>query len=150
VIDRRNAILTLVAGPVSIALLPGCSDADAGQAKSMLPDARLADYEMPLESEPHERTFMQWPVNLDVYDKASLRAVQKKIALIANTISQFEPVVMLASATAAKAARAQLGRAVEIWDIPTDDLWCRDSGPTFVKNGCQTTGIAVAGHRFGR
>ncbi|MCK6396817.1 agmatine deiminase family protein, partial [Zoogloea sp.] len=22
---------------------------------------------------------------------------------------------------------------VEVWDIPTDDLWCRDSGPTFVK-----------------
>ena len=77
---------------------------------------------------------MQWPVSLNVYDPASLKAVQTKIALIANTISQFEPVVMLASATAAKAARAQLGRAVELWDIPTDDLWCRESGPTFIKN----------------
>lgn len=132
--DRRNVIVGLVAGSASIAMLPGCSDAGAGQSKAMFPGTLLADYEMPLESEPHERTIMQWPVNLDVYDTPSLRAVQMGIALIANTISQFEPVVMLASAAAAKAARARLGSAVEIWDIPTDDLWCRDSGPTFVKN----------------
>ncbi len=85
---------------------------------------------------------MQWPVSLDVYDARSLRAVQTEIALIANTISQFEPVAMLASGAAAKAARAQLGRAVEIWDIPTDDLWCRDSGPTFVKNAKGELAIA--------
>jgi agmatine deiminase len=132
--DRRNVIAGLVAGSASMAMLPGCSDAGAGQSKAMFPGTLLADYEMPLESEPHERTIMQWPVNLDVYDTPSLRAVQMEIALIANTISQFEPVVMLASAAAAKTARARLGSAVEIWDIPTDDLWCRDSGPTFVKN----------------
>jgi agmatine deiminase len=133
-IDRRRAIAGLVAGSATFAILPGCSEAGAGQTKTILPDARLTDYEMPLESEPHERTIMQWPVSLDVYDAPSLKAVQTKIALVANTISQFEPVVMLASGAAATVARAQLGRAVEIWDIPTDDLWCRDSGPTFVKN----------------
>jgi agmatine deiminase len=133
-INRRQAIVTLVAGSASAAMSPGDAEAVLGQPATMLPDARLADYEMPLESEPHERTIMQWPVSLAVYDAPSLRAVQMKIALIANAISQFEPVVMLASAAAAKAARAHLGRAVEIWDIPTDDLWCRDSGPTFVKN----------------
>jgi agmatine deiminase len=133
-IDRRRAIVGLVAGSATIAMLPGCSESGVGQSKAISPDARLADYEMSLESEPHERTIMQWPVSLDVYDGPSLKAVQNKIALIANTISHFEPVVMLASGTVAKAARAQLSRAVEIWDIPTDDLWCRDSGPTFVKN----------------
>ena len=133
-INRRNAIMRLVAGSASMAMLPGCLETGEGQQPAMLPDPRLADYEMPLESEPHERTIMQWPVSLDVYDARLLAAVQRDIALIANTISQFEPVVMLASAAEAKAARAQLGRAVEIWDIPTDDLWCRDSGPTFVKD----------------
>jgi agmatine deiminase len=89
---------------------------------------------------------MQWPVSLEVYDTPSLKAVQMKIALIANTISRFEPVVMLTSGAAAKTARPHLGRAVEIWDIPTDDLWCRDSGPTFVKN---TKGeLAVAHIQF--
>lgn len=133
-INRRDAMVTMVGGTATIAMLPSCVEAGMTKAKSMSPDPRLAQYEMPLESEPHERTIMQWPVSLDVYDAPSLRAVQKNIALIANTISQFEPVAMLASGAAAKAARAQLGRAVEIWDIPTDDLWARDSGPTFVRN----------------
>ena len=145
-IDRRNAMVTLIAGSASVAMMPGCSAAGVGQSRTMVPDTRLTDYEMPLETGPHERTFMQWPVSLDVYDPPSLRAVQMKIMLIANTISRFEPVVMLTSAAAAKAARAQLGPAVEIWDIPTDDLWCRDSGPTFVKNA--TGELAVAHIRF--
>ena len=141
-IERRAAMALLGASIASMALLQGCSEADSAVTKNKRPDPRLADYEMPLESEPHERTFMQWPVSLRVYDKASLLAIQAEIALIANRISDFEPVVMLASGPAAKLARAQLGRAVEIWDIPTDDLWCRDSGPTFVKNAKGELAIA--------
>lgn len=109
-------------------------------------DPRLADYEMPMEDRPHERTFMQWPVSLDVYDRPSLAKAQKAIALIANTIGRFEPVAMLASGDDAGGAREALGNGVEIWDIPTDDLWCRDSGPTFVKN--RAGDLAVAHIRF--
>lgn len=138
--------MTMVAGASSLALIPGCSKTGAAIANNPSPDPRLAHYEMPLESHPHERTIMQWPVSLSVYDKPSLRAAQQKIALIANMICQFEPVVMLVSGAAAKIARAQLSEAVEIWDIPTDDLWCRDSGPTFVKNGLGE--LAVAHVRF--
>lgn len=116
--------------------------AGRAEARKYKADPRLAGYEMPLETAPHDRTIMQWPVSLDVYDAPGLRAVQAKIALIANTISQFEPVAMLAAAPAAKTARAQLGKAVEIWDIPTDDLWCRDSGPTFVKNAAGQLAVA--------
>jgi agmatine deiminase len=141
-IDRRDAMLTLASGLTSAAMLAGCSQASVGKAKVMMPDPRLSDYHMPLESEPHTRTIMQWPVSIDVYDAPSLRAVQANIALIANTISQFEPVAMLAKGAAAKAARAQLGTAVELWDIPTDDLWCRDSGPTFVKNSKGALAVA--------
>ena len=116
--------------------------AGRAEARKYKADPRLAGYEMPLETAPHDRTIMQWPVSLDVYDAPGLRAVQAKIALIANTISQFEPVAMLAAAPAAKTARVQLGKAVEIWDIPTDDLWCRDSGPTFVKNAAGQLAVA--------
>ena len=105
-----------------------------------------ARYEMPLESEPHERTLMQWPVNLDVYDRASLRRVQRAIARIANAIVRHEPVAMLVASADAASARALLAGEVELWDIPTDDLWCRDSGPTFVRD---TSGkLAVAHIRF--
>ena len=65
------------AGLTLASLLPGCTEAALKEAA--MPDG----FEMPLESEPHERTFMQWPVNLDVYDKKSLAKVQASIALIA-------------------------------------------------------------------
>jgi agmatine deiminase len=98
-------------------------------------------WHMPLESAPHLRTFMQWPVSLDVYDPRSLRSVQRAIATVANTIAEFEPVVMLAGAEHHAAARRLLSADIEIWDIPTDDLWCRDSGPTFVIDRTGQTAI---------
>ncbi len=145
-INRRDALVSLVSEAAAAAILLGNAKAGATPSKTRMSGADFSDHEMPLESAPHERTIMQWPVSRAVYDRASLLAVQADIALIANTISQFEPVVMLVAGAAATAARAQLGRAVELWDIPTDDLWCRDSGPTFVKNA--TGALAVAHLQF--
>jgi agmatine deiminase len=119
--------------------------AACGPADSKAPNAH-AGYEMPLETEPHERTFMQWPVSLDVYEPKGLRGVQDRIALIANTIARFEPVVMLVGDDDESGARAHLYDRVEIWDIATDDLWCRDSGPTFVRN--KAGALAVAHLQF--
>jgi agmatine deiminase len=91
---------------------------------------------LPEEAEKHRRTFMQWPANRKVYrDPVFLAMVQQKIALIANSIVQFEPLVMLMDKKHEKKARKLLSSAIEIWHIATDDLWCRDSGPTFVRNG---------------
>jgi agmatine deiminase len=101
------------------------------KAGSPVPDV----FHMPMETELHERTFMQWPVALEVYGETQLRQVQASIAQIAKTISEFEQVTVLASAESRSEAQAKLGDGIEIWDIPTDDLWCRDSGPTFVRNG---------------
>ncbi len=90
---------------------------------------------VPAEEERHERTFMQWPVNRQVYrQRAFLDILQQTIADIANTISEFEPVTLLAAAEDHKQARTMISGAVELWDIPTDDLWCRDSGPLFARD----------------
>jgi agmatine deiminase len=127
----------------SLALVPlaiRCTDAEPKMTPSQ------SGYEMPLESEPHERTFMQWPVSLKVYDRESLARVQASIALVANTIARHEPVVMLVGNSDAHAARKALSGEVEIWDIPADDLWCRDSGPTFVRNA--KGDLAIAHIRF--
>ena len=137
--DRRQ-LLRAGLGLTLAPLVTGCNEAAYRQT------AAPEKYEMPLETEPHERTFMQWPVNLDVYDAPSLRRIQASIALIANTISSYEPVVMLAAKSDMAAARNVLSSAVELWDIPTDDLWCRDSGPTFVKNAKGE--LAIAHIRF--
>jgi agmatine deiminase len=137
--DRRQF---LRAG-LSLSLAPwvsSCGEAAIGEKEGAL------SYEMPLEAARHERTFMQWPVSLDVYDAASLRSVQGSIALIANSIANYEPLVMLVAKRDMASARKLLSAEIELWDVPTDDLWCRDSGPTFVKNAQGK--LAVAHIRF--
>lgn len=114
--------------------------------KSFKPDPKLEAYHMPLESDPHERTFMQWPVSRSAYSASDLDAVQRSSADIANAIAEFEPVVMLGSGTSRTGNRRLLSAKVELWDIPTDDLWCRDSGPTFVVDAAGR--LAVAHIRF--
>ncbi|MEM9733593.1 MAG: agmatine deiminase family protein [Pseudomonadota bacterium] len=87
---------------------------------------------VPPEEAPHELTFMQWPVNRTVHpDGDFLDHLQQTIAAIANAISSYEPVVMLADRHHHPAAHRLLSNRVTLWDIPTDDLWCRDSGPLF-------------------
>lgn len=106
-----------------------------------------AGYFYPDEARPHERTFMQWPVNRQVHvDGVFLSMLQKTIAAVANTISEFEPAVMLMAREHETGARKLLGSKVEIWDVATDDLWCRDSGPSFVING--KGGLAVTQFNF--
>ena len=102
--------------------------------------AGAADYRVPLESDPHERTFMQWPSRSGLYgSQKALDAVRSKIVLIAQAISSFEPVVVLARTEQRETATHALGSAIEVWPIATEDLWCRDSGPTFVVSRSGTT-----------
>ncbi len=102
---------------------------EAGGATS----ARAAGFRVPLESDPHELTYMQWPAHASTYGGArALAAVREKIALIARSIAQFEPVVVLARPDQKDQAATALGSAVSVLPLPVDDLWCRDSGPTFV------------------
>ena len=55
------------------------------------------DFFVPPEEDPHDLTFMQWPVSRKVYHDAEfLEITQETIADIANTIVEFEPVIMLA------------------------------------------------------
>ncbi len=98
-------------------------------------------YRLPDESAPHLRTFMQWPSNPVVYPEADdLDAMQDAIASIARAVARYEPVIMLGAKEHAARIAQLTNSAVEHWDIPTDDLWCRDSGPLFVQgqNGQQT------------
>ena len=97
--------------------------------------AKAAGFSMPLESEPHERTFMQWPAQKKLYgSQLALDEVRSRVALMAKSITSFEPVVVLARTEQMDAAAKSLGAGIEVWPIETEDLWCRDSGPTFVRS----------------
>ncbi len=122
--NRRDATSLILAGLGAMTMSAEAED-----------DAATAGFHMPLESDPHTRTFMQWPALKSIYgSQDALEDVREKIALIANNIAKFEPVVLLARADQLDQARLQVGKNVELWPIPTQDLWCRDSGPTFIKN----------------
>ncbi len=109
----------------------GLASAQAGEAVS----AKAAGFRMPLESDPHERTFMQWPARAGIYgSQRALDAVRDKIALIAQAIAKHEPVVVLARPEQLAEATKRLATGVTLWPIETEDLWCRDSGPTFLVN----------------
>ena len=102
---------------------------------------------VPSEEGPHQRTFMQWPVNRRVHpDPLFLDMTQQTIADIANVISEFEPVTMLAARADHTGARRKLSGRVDLWDIPTEDLWCRDAGPIFVVDG--KGGLAIRHIQF--
>lgn len=129
---NRRSVLRTGFGAASIGLI-GCVPPLSASAPR---------HEMPMESEPHARTLMQWPVRADVYGARDIAAVQDAIVRLANAISEFEPVALMAALGARGLDSASLSYQVEHWDIATDDLWCRDSGPTFVRR--QDGGLAVA------
>lgn len=88
------------------------------------------------EEGPHEATLMMWPVSRKVHpDPLFLDMLQETIADIANAISDFEPVIMLAAPSGHAQAKRRLSRKITLWDIPTEDLWARDAGPLIAHRG---------------
>lgn len=81
---------------------------------------------------PHARTWMSWPSRKSVWGR-QLAGVQEDIALIARTIARFEPVTVCAPDDySVREARSHCGPTVTVTaDVPTDDLWMRDTAPVF-------------------
>ncbi|MCV2889697.1 agmatine deiminase family protein [Ruegeria aquimaris] len=134
----RRSLIRRASALAAASVLPGAAVAQT---------ARAAGFRYAEETAPHERTFMQWPVSRAVYGGGSyLDRVQETIADIANTVAEFEPVVMLMASEHEATARKLLGKGIEIWDVPTEDLWARDSGPSFVVDG--KGGLAMTQFNF--
>ena len=90
-------------------------------------------YAMPAEWATHARTWMCWPCRTEAWGgpEGLLRAKQA-VARVARAISSFEPVVMAARAADAAEAKLATSGKTEIFEVPLDDSWARDSGPTFL------------------
>jgi len=87
---------------------------------------------MPGEFEPHSRTLLCWPARREMYGSFFAEA-EEAHALVANTIAQFEPVVMVADPVHVERAEILCGTNVTVVSIQIDDSWCRDSGPIYVQ-----------------
>ena len=94
-----------------------------------------AGYRMPPETAPHERTLISWPCRQELWGSA-LDDAKREYAGVAKAVSTFETVTVVASsAPDAEEARQAIGDEVEVIEIPLDDSWVRDNGPTFVVGG---------------
>ncbi|HVX63472.1 MAG TPA: agmatine deiminase family protein [Pirellulales bacterium] len=100
---------------------------------SDLPPAALG-YRMPAEWEPHAATWLSWPHNRESWP-GRFEPIPGVWAELVRTLSEAEPVNILAGGEAALAeAREMVGHLpqVTLHDIPTNDAWTRDHGPTFL------------------
>jgi len=90
----------------------------------------------PAEWEPHRRTWMCWPARMECFGgpEGMLRAKQA-YARVARAISAFEPVTLVARPHEVAEVRLATCGKVEVIEMPLDDSWARDFGPTFLRNG---------------
>ncbi|MFE4514245.1 agmatine deiminase family protein [Kitasatospora sp. NPDC056783] len=109
-------------GPTGTAPAPGTAGAGSPAA---------GGWAMPAESGPHTRTFMAWPALEQVWGD-QLPGVRQDIAGLARAVAGFEQVVLLARPDQADEARRACGSSVQVLELAVDDLWIRDTGPTFV------------------
>jgi agmatine deiminase len=107
---------------------------------------------MPAEWEPQSATWLSWPSNPALWP-GHYGLIPAKFAEFAAAIAQFQPVKINAAGQlraeaerALKAAKADLS-VIELTDIATDDVWCRDHGPIFVKHD-QTKELALTDWEF--
>ena len=111
-----------------------------------------AGFELPAEWEPQAAVWLAWPVSKHIWPQHRAE-IQNKFAEIAARISWYEPVCINAAPSEHAAITAALNRArcdltvTRLWAHPTDDVWCRDFGPLFLKNRANGN-LAVADFEF--
>lgn len=90
---------------------------------------------MPAEWAPHSRCWMEWPTRGEVWGE-QIEAARDAYAEVAAAIARFEPVTMIAKPKNFIEASLRVGKDknITMLNLPHDDSWMRDNGPTFVVN----------------
>ncbi len=109
-------------------------------------------YRMPAEWEPQEAVWLSWPHRRQTWPGA-FRPIPAMFAGLVALISRYEKVRINASRDLQPGARSLIRRAgaepakVELYGHATNDCWCRDHGPIFVKDRA-TGAVAALDWRF--
>jgi agmatine deiminase len=104
-------------------------------------------FRMPAEWEPQEAVWLSWPHRRRTWP-GGFRPIPGVFAVVAAAISHREKVRINVAAGLRADARRRIERAgadmgrVELHANPTNDAWCRDHGPIFVRND-RTGEVAV-------
>ena len=96
---------------------------------------------MPAEWEPHAAVWVAWPHAPETWP-GCLDAAEQEFRTLVEALSASEPVnVLVQSPAHAQHVHEQLvsqlgdsARPIQLHEIPTDDAWLRDTGPTFVED----------------
>ncbi len=121
------------------------------QAEQDVKPAALG-FRRPAEWEPQAAIWLSWPHRRRTWPR-HFRPIPAKFAEIVARLSRYEPVrVNIARPLQARARalikRAQAGPArVDFFTHATNDCWCRDHGPIFVRND-RTGEVAVTDWKF--
>ncbi len=116
------------------------------------PTPAALGFRMPAEWEPQSAVWLSWPRRRNTWPGQFSR-IPPTFAAIAAAISRFEEVRINLPRGAQARVRTLLARAgadlsrVSCYDHPTDDAWCRDHGPIFVRND-RTGEVAVTDWKF--
>jgi agmatine deiminase len=102
--------------------------------RSLKATPRIDGFYMPPEWATHTRTWMLWPERPDNW-RENAGPAQKAFVEVAKAISQFEPLTMGANPSQVQNAHKMLPAKVNVAELPNNDAWMRDCGPTFVVNG---------------
>ncbi len=120
--------------------------------KNAVQTSAAAGFRLPAEWEPQAAVWLSWPHRRATWP-GGFPPIPKKFAEIAALISRFEAVCINAARPLharirllLRQAKADPGR-VTLFAHPTDDAWCRDHGPIFVKHG-RTSEVALTDWEF--
>ena len=103
---------------------------------------RQDGFSMPAEFAPHDGCLMIWPSRPGSWGKDP-KGARRAFAEIIKAIAESERVYIIADDDSARVAlREQIaGGSVVLLDIPVNDAWARDTGPTFVTDGKEVRGV---------
>jgi agmatine deiminase len=113
---------------------------------SLSPTSR--GFRMPAEWDDHAGCLMAWPSRTDLWGDRVADA-KRDYASIASTIADFEPVVMVCAPGHSSEVRAQCASGVRPVELPINDSWLRDNGPTFVVSSDPACESEIAVVEFG-
>jgi agmatine deiminase len=94
---------------------------------------RADGFRMPGEFEVHVGTWMLWPQRSDVW-RLGAKPAQRAWVELATTIARFEPVTVGVNHDQFLNARGRLPPHIRVLELSSDDVWIRDSGPSFLVN----------------
>ena len=110
------------------------------------------NYRLPAEFEPQEAIWLSWPSNKESCPK-TFHKLQDKFGEIASTISRYERVRINAPLLSHMNIRLSIAdnegdlSQVDIYEHHTNDVWCRDHGPIFIKHN-ETGKVAITDWKF--